>query len=135
MKLRIAILGGVTLALSAAALPALAHHSYAMFALDKHVTVKGTVKEFRWTNPHAWILMMVEDAQGKPQQWNIQMGSPGSLVRRGWNSKTIGPGDKVSMTLHPVKDGSHGGEYTSITLPDGKVLDDLMGGQHTGENE
>jgi Family of unknown function (DUF6152) len=116
-------------------MPAVAHHSYSMFALDQSVTIKGTVKEFRWTNPHAWILMMVPDAQGKPEQWSIQMGSPGSLTRRGWNSKTIASGDNVSMTLHPVKDGTHGGEYTSITLPSGKVLNDLMGGQHTGENE
>jgi hypothetical protein len=128
------ILVGAALVISIATIPALAHHSYSMFELEKELTVKGTVKEFLWTNPHAWIKVMVPNKEGQADLWEVQMGSPGSLVQRGWNSKTLRPGDNISLTMHPVKDGSHGGEYTSVTLPGGKVIEDRLGGQHTGPN-
>jgi hypothetical protein len=120
MKFRALGLAGIAVAMYA--IPALAHHSFAMFDADKKVTLDGTIKEFQWTNPHSWILMMVPDAQGMPQQWAIEMGAPGGLARQGWLPKTLTPGMKVSAVIHPLKDGSKGGQFFSLTLPDGKVM-------------
>jgi hypothetical protein len=110
----------ITVALSA--IPAFAHHSFAMFDGDKKVTLNGTVKEFQWTYPHSWIVMMVPDAAGKPQQWPIEMGPPAGLAKEGWVPKTLTPGMKVTLVARPLKDGRNGGQFFSVTLPDGKVL-------------
>jgi Family of unknown function (DUF6152) len=103
--------------------PAFAHHSFAMFDADKTVTMTGTVKEFEWTNPHSWLRIMVDDqTSGKPLQWALEMGSPGQQSRVGWKPDSVKPGDKVTVTIHPLKDGSRGGQFMSATLPGGKQL-------------
>jgi hypothetical protein len=120
--MKITAIAFAAIAVSAFAAPALAHHSFAMFDADKSVTLSGSVKEFEWTNPHSWIRIMVDDANGKPLQWAIEMGSPNQNAQRGWKSDTIKPGDKISVTIHPLKDGSRGGQFMAATLPDGKRL-------------
>jgi hypothetical protein len=107
----------------ALAAPAFAHHSFAMFDAAKTVTITGTVKEFEWTNPHAWLRVMVQDqTAGKPLQWALEMGSPGQQAGRGWKPDSVKPGDKVTITLHPLKDGSRGGQLLSAVLPSGQQL-------------
>jgi len=96
-----------------------AHHSFAMFDYMKSVTVEGTVKEFQWTNPHSWILMMVKNPKGVDEQWAIELGTPAGLSHQGWVPKTVTPGMKITALIHPLKDGSRGGRGISITLPDG----------------
>jgi hypothetical protein len=81
------------------------------------------VKEFRWTNPHSWIDLEVADAKGAPTLWSIEMNPPPYLVRSGWKSSTLKPGDKVSVTLNPIRTGEPGGIFVSVTLGDGRVLD------------
>jgi hypothetical protein len=120
MKLKTLGLAGIALAMYT--IPAFAHHSFAMFDADKKTTLEGTVKEFQWTNPHSWILMMVPDDKGTPQQWAIEMGAPGGLARQGWLPKTLKPGDKITAVIHPLKDGTHGGQFMAVTLPDGKMM-------------
>jgi Family of unknown function (DUF6152) len=78
MKFKSLGLTGIAIAMSA--MPAFAHHSFAMFDAEKKVTLEGTVKEFQWTNPHSWILMTVCNAQGQPEQWAIEMGGPSGLA-------------------------------------------------------
>jgi hypothetical protein len=107
------------------AVPALAHHSFAMFDADKTIELSGTVKEFRWTNPHAWLLIVVMDADGKATQWALEMGAPVGLTRIGWRPRTVVPGDKVILTAHPMKDGALAGQLLSATLPDGRTLGDV----------
>ena len=124
MDVRALIVGGIALALPATAIPALAHHSYAEFATDKKVTLEGTVKEFQWTNPHSWMLVMVPDANGQPVQWAVEFSSVSLLAERGWKPKTVVPGNKVAITFHPMKNGSHAGSFMSIKLPNGKVMGD-----------
>ena len=114
-------LGCTLIVVAAYAIPAFAHHSFAMFDADKKVTLEGTVKEFQWTNPHSWILMNVANAQGGQDQWAIEMGAPGGLARQGWVPKTLTPGMKVSAVIHPLKDGTHGGQFMAVTLPDGTM--------------
>jgi hypothetical protein len=102
----------------------MAHHSFAMFDQSKQVTLKGTVKEFQWTNPHAWIEVMVTNAQGGAEVWGVELNSPNNLIRQGWKRTALKAGDKVTVVINPLKDGSKGGLFNAVTLPDGKVLGD-----------
>ena len=107
------------------ALPVLAHHSFAMFDQAKEVTLVGTVKEFQWTNPHAFI--HVEVAQGaEAGVWDIELNSPNNLKRQGWKPTSVKPGDKVTLLANPLRDMSQhkGGLFIAVTLPDGSVLGD-----------
>ncbi len=120
MKLYFRGLAGIVTA--AIALPAVAHHSFAMFDGSKTTTVEGTVKRFQWSNPHSWIYVTVADARGQPQDWPIELGAPNGLARMGWTPKTLTPGMKVKVQVHPLKDGQAGGQFLSMTLPDGTQL-------------
>jgi hypothetical protein len=119
-----ATFGLVGLALALFAAPVWAHHSFAMFDIKKTVTLKGTVKEFQWINPHAWIVLTAPVPGGEPKQWAIELPSTRSLARQGFTPKTLRPGMNISLDMHPLKDGSPGGSATglSLTLPDGKVM-------------
>jgi hypothetical protein len=101
---------------------ALAHHSFAMFDADQKTTLSGTVKEFQWVNPHAWIFVMVPNPDGQLDQWAVELMGPGGLSRQGWNPKTLAPGMEVKLTIHPLRDGSNGGQFVGLTLPDGTQL-------------
>src|SRR5688572_20599949 len=91
-----------------------AHHSGAGVDRSRTVTITGVVKEFRWTNPHSWIDLEVPDAKGAPTLWSIEMNPPPYLVRSGWKSSTLKPGDKVSVTLNPIRTGEpRSEEHTS----------------------
>jgi hypothetical protein len=114
----------VLVAIAMVAMPvAYAHHSMAMFDRDKTVTLEGTVKSFKWTSPHAFIEVTVLYKEG-PIDWAIEMGGGGvsTLLRAGWTPETIKFGDKVSMKCHPLRNGNAGGNFVSLTLPDGKVM-------------
>lgn len=115
------VLAGMVCAFAA---PALAHHSFAMFDAEKTLELNATVKEFRWTNPHAWLLVMVMDSQGNATQWALEMGPPIGLTRLGWRPRTVAPGDKVLLKMHPMKDGTLAGQLLSATLADGRTLGD-----------
>lgn len=113
----------VALAMAAAG-PALAHHSFAMFDSAKTVTISGTVKDFQWTNPHVvlWVLADAEDGK-QPEEWTCELTSPGNLTRMGWSRHSLSPGDKVSVELNPLRDGTHGGSLRKATLAaTGQVL-------------
>lgn len=99
-----------------------AHHSFAMFDLEKQLTVDGTVKEFQWTNPHCWLQVMVPDGKGGEQEWSFEMGALGMLARTGWKSTTVKPGDKVTVVMNPLKSGEPSGRLLKVTLPDGRVM-------------
>jgi hypothetical protein len=102
--------------------PVLAHHSPAAFDRTKKVTLNGTVKEFRWQNPHTWIEVEVPGDKGKPVVWGVELTSPTFLVKAGWKSNIIKPGDKVSVVVNPVRTGEPAGIFVSLTLSDGRVL-------------
>jgi hypothetical protein len=104
------------------AVPALAHHSHAMFDYQRQSEVTGTVKIFKWTNPHSWLHMMAPDAKGQVVEYSIEMGTTGGLIRQGWRPNSVVPGDKVTVSIHPLKSGANGGEIRYIVLPSGKSL-------------
>src|SRR5260370_8184931 len=107
------------IAVARTAIPAIAHHSFAMFDAEKTKTLDGTVKEFQWTNPHSWILMTVNNAQGQAEQWAIEMGGPAGLARQRSIPQTLTPAMNVNTIIHPLRDGNNGGQFMAITLPDG----------------
>ena len=120
---KILISAAIALSLTAgAAAPALAHHSFAMFDFQASKTVSGTVEQFDWTNPHTFIWLQVPTANGGSERYAFEGMSPNYLGRRGWSKTTLNPGDKVTVTYHPLKDGSKGGTYQKVTLSNGKEL-------------
>ena len=100
---------------------ATAHHSYAMFDAGRRIMLHGTVRELQWTNPHCFLQVLVPTA-GATVEWSVQMDSPQAVYRQGWRPGTLKPGDRISLVIHPTKDGSHSGRYVSGTGPDGKAL-------------
>ena len=118
LKTTLAALVALTLAATAAA----AHHSFAPFNLETEKTITGTVKVFEWTNPHTWLWVDVRNEKGGTETWGIEGMSPNYLGRRGWTKDTFKPGDKVSVTVRPMRDGSPGGMFVRATTADGKPL-------------
>lgn len=99
-------------------LPVGAHHSGAMFDDQKSITLTGTVKQYQWTNPHCWIQLVVPDQKGAVE-WSVEMGAPMELYRNGWRPRTLKAGDRITVVIHPMRDGSRGGLYVSATAADG----------------
>ena len=106
-----------------AALPVMAHHSFAMFDFDKATTIKGTVTDFQWSNPHVVLYVTADGPNGKPgQEWALELTSPGNLTRVGWNRKVFKAGDRVEVELSPLRDGNAGGAFRKGTLLDSKQV-------------
>lgn len=120
------ILPGIALAgamlATAAGVPALAHHSYAMFDSAQNKQLDGVVEEFKWTNPHSYIEVLVMDDKGQTQKWGVECGSPAQMVKAGWRASSLKPGDHVVVTVHPLRSGEFGGSFVQIQTADGKVL-------------
>ena len=116
MKARLAkLVFGALLAAAPSAV--LAHHSFAMFDNQKTVTLEGTVVEFQWTNPHVWIELRVRQPNNNSDaEWSIEGGSAASLARQGWRRGALKPGDRASVTIHPLKDGTNGGLLVAVTV-------------------
>ena len=100
MRFQVACAGAIALALAAGGAPerSMAHHSFAMFDMNKQVTVSGTVKQFQWTNPHAYIQLVAKDDAGRDVEWSMEMGAPMYLYARGWRPRTLRAG---SAQRHP----------------------------------
>ena len=99
-----------------------AHHSFAMFDLAKEVTVKGKVKKFQWTNPHAYIQLVARDAQGTEVEYSLEMGAPMYLYARGWRPGSLKAGMDISVTLNPLRNGKPGGVVRDVKSADGKPI-------------
>jgi hypothetical protein len=106
----------------AVASSAWAHHSFAMFDLEKEVTLEGAVKDVQWANPHVWLEVDVADGNGATTKWSFEMGTTGMLTRAGWKSSTLKIGDRVRVVCNPLRSGDPSGRLVTVTLPDGRVL-------------
>ncbi len=113
--------GFLVIALCIAA-SAYAHHSAAGIDQTKTVASEGIVKQFKWANPHSWLEIEVQNSNGQAEIWNLEMNPPAFLVRAGWKSTTVKPGDKIKFTARPFKNGDPGGLFVNVTLADGKIL-------------
>jgi hypothetical protein len=101
---------------------AAAHHSPVVFDRTKEVKLAGSVKEFRWSNPHSFIELDVRNEAGGMDTWAVEMNPPSYLVKAGWTSKTVKPGDVVTVMVNPLRTNEKAGKFVSITLADGQVL-------------
>lgn len=90
--------------------------------MDKKVTLKGVIAQFEWTNPHSQVHLDVTDDQGNVTHWNFESQPPSILNHAGWTKNSLKPGDQVTLTFHPVKNGALVGILMSVTLPDGTEL-------------
>jgi hypothetical protein len=125
MKTRLSAFGAIgVLAALMWVVPAVAHHSFAMFDFSKTVKVKGMVTEFRWTNPHVALLVQLDPKPGAaPEVWTLELTSPGNLTRGGWTRHSFKPGDRVELEFNPLRDGKHGGAFDKATFLDtGQVI-------------
>jgi hypothetical protein len=120
MRFQRACAGALVLAFVAGA--AQAHHSMAMFDSTKKVTLTGSVKEFQWTNPHAYIQLMVKDPKGATTEWSLEMGAPMYLYARGWRPSTLKAGQQIHVTINPLRSGKSGGVVLDASTADGKPL-------------
>lgn len=107
---------------AAIAVPAAAHHSFAMFDNTRSVTLHGKVNYYQWTNPHAYLQIQADDGKGGTKAYTLEMTSPNMLHRGGWNSRTVKPGDQVTAVMSPLRDGQPGGLLLVLTLPNGKEM-------------
>jgi hypothetical protein len=110
---------------------AAAHHSTAEFDYTRQVTIKGTVKEVQWTNPHSYIQLLVDGTGSQKTQWSVEIGSPSLNIGMGWRKNSVKAGDVVTMSLSPARNGSPYGTLRTLTFADGKTLDGIaarMGG-------
>ena len=113
-------------ALFAMTVPALAHHSTAMFEWGKSMPIKdATVEKWVWTNPHTFLFVMVKEKDGKEHRWAFEGMSPNHLVRYGWTKRSLEPGDKIDLTYYPLRDGRRGGFDVTVTKADGTSLEQL----------
>ena len=108
----------VLITLTITALPAHSHHSNSAYQVDEIITLTGTVTEWRWSNPHTWLLMAVEDENGSETEWAVEGRAPGILGRAGWNPTILEPGEEVMVHASPSKDGSPGGIFAASRLQD-----------------
>jgi hypothetical protein len=125
------VCGAVLVAVLAASAGLPAHHSSAPFNTATEKTIEGTVKQWDWTNPHTWLWLNVANDKGGTDTWGIEGMSPNYLARRGWSKSTLKPGDKITVVIRPMRDGSPGGMFVRATMSDGKVM--LQSGQPTDQ--
>jgi hypothetical protein len=103
---------------------AAAHHAYAVFDVNREVTLQGVVRQFQWTSPHIWVDLLIRDASGRQIDWPIIGASPSILQRFGWRSDSMKPGDRIEMVVHPRKDGASGGSLVTAVV-NGRVVGGL----------
>jgi hypothetical protein len=102
--------------------PLLAHHGVAAFDLDKELTLKGTVTEWFWANPHCLLQFDVKNDDGQIVHWIAETQAPATMVHGGWTKQSFKPGDEVTVILQPVKNGKPLGQIKQVVLPNGSTL-------------
>lgn len=104
-----------------------AHHGMATYDLQRRITLKGSVTKFSFVNPHVLLYFDVKDGNGQAVEWVGETGSPNIMRRGGWTKNTLKPGDQITVSGHPAKNGSPSMRFVKIVLPDGRELDPASG--------
>src|SRR4030095_7564402 len=125
------VVAGAALLVTAAAVPVVAHHSFAAeFDAKKPVKLRGTVVQMEWITPHSWIHIAVKNDDATTSTWMVEGGAPNALIRRGWNRNSLPPGTEILVEGFQAKDGANRANGRDITFPDGKKL--FVGSSGTG---
>jgi hypothetical protein len=122
MKGRLFFPTALTFGFLAVAVPVFSHHGRATYDETKMATIMGTVSAFQFSNPHAQLYLDVKDEKGKIEKWIGEGTSPNMLVREGWDRKTVKPGDQVTATGHPARNGTNNMRIEKVVLPSGREL-------------
>lgn len=115
------IMAGAATIATTLAEPALAHHSFAGFDKNRKVTIKGTVKQWQFTNPHSWLQLNVVE-NGREVEYSIEGASVNTLIRRGWGRTTFKAGDTITVVMYPLLNGKKGGAFLTATFANGKTI-------------
>jgi hypothetical protein len=102
--------------------PLFAHHGNAAFDTGKKVTMKGIVTEWFWANPHCFLKFDVKDDSGNVAHWVAETNNAPDMIERGWSNKSFKPGDEITVTVEPVKNGRPVGRVLQVVLPNGETL-------------
>ena len=122
MTSKLAWAGLLLALLSAASVPLSAHHGNAAYDLNSPITLRATITEFLWANPHVQIYLDAKNAKGRIDRWSCETVSPGLLTRAGWKKDELKAGDRVIITLAPAKSGTLVGYVLEVVLPDGRDM-------------
>lgn len=115
-------LGLILAGLLTASVPAFAHHAWRGFDAENRATIKGTVTNFDWGNPHVWIYFDVMDDKGTVEKWSAGGPSPSRMARTGWDKDSLKPGDRIEATGIRANNGSYEMRLEKVTLADGREL-------------
>ena len=99
-----------------------AHHGAANYDIDKQVTMKATVTEWLWANPHCFMKYDTTDEKGNLAHWAVEVSNPTDMTRRGWSLHSFKPGDQVTVTIRPAKNGAPVGQLLKVVLASGQTL-------------
>ena len=122
MRGKFLLILGLTVAALMGSIPVFAHHGNAAFDVGKKVTLKGAVTEWVWANPHCWLKFDVKDDRGTVVHWVAETNNLADMIERGWSMRSFKPGDEVTVTVEPVKNGNPAGRVLSVILPNGQTL-------------
>jgi hypothetical protein len=122
MKTRLLLIGTLVVCLLAIASPALAHHAWHGYDMENITSVKGTVTQFDWSNPHVWISFELTDDKGANEKWSAGGPSPSRMANTGWDKETLKPGDQITAVGHRIKDGTYNLRLVKVVMSDGREL-------------
>ena len=112
----------IFLALLAISVPLFAHHGTAAFDTTKQITLKATVTDWVWANPHCYLKFDAKDEKDNVVHWAAETSNPSDMVKLGWSKQTFKPGDEVTVTFIPVKNGQPIGRVQQVVLANGQIL-------------
>jgi hypothetical protein len=104
------------------AVPLLAHHGTAGYDMDKQLVMKGTVTDWLWANPHCFLTFDATDDKGATVRWTAEVSNPVDMTKRGWSRRILNPGDQITVTVRPAKNGAPVGQLLKVILPNGQTL-------------
>jgi hypothetical protein len=112
----------VSMCFLAISIPLSAHHGAAGYDMDKEMVMKGTVTDWLWANPHCFLKYDTTDDAGTLSHWAVEVSNPTDMTKRGWSKRSLKPGDEVTVTVRPAKNGAPVGQLLKVVLPNGQVL-------------
>lgn len=119
---KLAAIAFVAVGLSALSVPVFAHHGTAAFETSRTITMKATVTDWFWANPHCFVKFDYKNDKGEVEHWVVETSNPPDMMNKGWTIHTLKAGDEITVTVYPVKNSKTVGRLITVRLPDGQTL-------------